>query len=61
MPDEQQMVAVDQKPGPSAMMDLFGDMYQHDGTGASELPAYRLQPMQPNLQQVGFLSHGLQL
>ncbi|KAF3325733.1 MADS-box transcription factor 29-like protein [Carex littledalei] len=59
MPDEQPMMTVDQKPGPSAMMDLFGDVYQQDG--ASELPAYRLQPMQPNLQQVSFLSHGLQL
>ncbi|KAJ4747365.1 MADS-box transcription factor 29 [Rhynchospora pubera] len=59
IPDEHAMVAVDQKPGPSAMMDLFGNVYQQEG--ASELPAYRLQPMQPNLQQVGFMNHGLQL
>ncbi|KAJ3706091.1 hypothetical protein LUZ61_009796 [Rhynchospora tenuis] len=59
MHNEHAMVAIDEKPGPSAMMDLFGNVYQQDS--ASELPAYRLQPMQPNLQQVGFMNHGLQL
>ncbi|KAJ1698077.1 hypothetical protein LUZ63_006589 [Rhynchospora breviuscula] len=59
MPDNHAMVAIDQKPGPSAMMDLFGGVYQQDGV--NEFPAYRLQPMQPNLQQVGFMSHDLQL
>ncbi|KAJ3693525.1 hypothetical protein LUZ60_009005 [Juncus effusus] len=59
IPDGQQ--TVDEKPGGSGMMmDLFGDVFQHDATQAN-LHAFKLQPMQPNLQHVNFHGHGLQL
>ncbi|XP_020270078.1 MADS-box protein AeAP3-2-like isoform X2 [Asparagus officinalis] len=58
--------ATDHKVGEIAMLEHFGNLYQEEGPRnvlqlAPQLHTFRLQPMQPNLQEDSLQGSGLQL
>ncbi|XP_072967402.1 MADS-box transcription factor 29-like isoform X2 [Typha angustifolia] len=64
--EQQQQVMVEPKVADMAMLDHFQQFYSDEPSMTAlqlspQLHAFRLQPVQPNLQEANFEGHGLQL